>query len=162
VLSTPFTPPSPATLGSPPSQWRDITTQPVNGHNGSGNDIINRYGFSEPSEHAEQIMRRKPLRPQTRRTVSCGSLQVDPSVRQVRVDGRLINMTRKEFDLLHLLASQPETVFTRKQIMARVWGTELTRFSRTIDTHVSSVRKKLGANTWIITVRGVGFRLGGG
>jgi DNA-binding response OmpR family regulator len=124
--------------------------------------LVKPHGFPELTDRAKAITPRTRPQPHTLRTVSHGPLNIDPSIREVRVDGRPINVTHKEFDLLHLLASQPETVFTRKQIMAQTWGAELTRFSRTIDTHVYSLRKKLGANTWIITVRGVGFRLGNG
>jgi DNA-binding response OmpR family regulator len=71
-----------------------------------------------------------------------------------------VDLTRKEFDLLHLLASQPGTVMPRRQLMAQVWDDTWSHRGRTIDTHVSSLRGKLGSSSWIITVRGVGFRLG--
>lgn len=129
---------------------------------GSDDYLVKPYGFRELMARVEAVMRRVRPRPHTVRTFSHGPLHIDCGVREVSLDGRLIDVTRKEFDFLYLLASQPETVFTRKQIMARVWDTEWTRFSRTIDTHVSSIRKKLGASTWIVTVRGVGFRLGRG
>lgn len=129
---------------------------------GSDDYLVKPYGFRELMARVEAVMRR--ARPRARRVpiVSHGPLHIDTGIREVSLDGRLIDVTRKEFDFLCLLASEPDTVFTRKQIMARVWGTEWTRFSRTIDTHVSSIRKKLGARTWITTVRGVGFRLGCG
>jgi DNA-binding response OmpR family regulator len=129
---------------------------------GSDDYLVKPYGFRELMARVDAVMRRVRPRRHTVRTVSHGPLRIDCGVREVSLDGRLVDVTRKEFDFLYLLASQPETVFTRKQIMARVWDTEWTRFSRTIDTHVSSIRKKLGASTWIITVRGVGFRLGRG
>lgn len=72
-----------------------------------------------------------------------------------------MELTRKEFDLLHLLASQPEAVISRRQLMTQVWDDTWSHRGRTIDTHVSSLRGKLGASGWIVTVRGVGFRLGG-
>ncbi|MFK4227995.1 winged helix-turn-helix domain-containing protein, partial [Streptomyces sp. NPDC019890] len=65
-----------------------------------------------------------------------------------------------EFDLLYHLASRPDTVVSRKELMARVWGDTWSR--RTVDTHVCSLRSKLGSADWVITVRGVGFRLGYG
>ena len=64
-------------------------------------------------------------------------------------------LTRKEFDLLCLLASHPETVIPCKQLLHQVWGDTWSR--RTVDTHVSSLRGKLGASGWIVTVRGVGY-----
>jgi DNA-binding response OmpR family regulator len=129
---------------------------------GSDDYLVKPYGFRELMARIEAVMRRARPEPQAVRTISHGSLHLNSGTREVRLDGELINVTRKEFDLLHLLASQPETVFSRKQIMLRVWDTDWSKFSRTIDTHVSSLRNKLGASTWIITVRGVGFRLGRG
>jgi DNA-binding response OmpR family regulator len=129
---------------------------------GSDDYLVKPYGFRELMARIEAVMRR--ARPQLTvvRTISHGPLCIDLGTREIRLDGWLVNVTRKEFDLLYLLASQPETVFSRKEIMSRVWDTEWTRFSRTIDTHVGSLRNKLGASSWIITVRGVGFRLGRG
>lgn len=93
-----------------------------------------------------------------------GELLIHPTVREVRVGGSLVEITRKEFELLHLLASEPDKLFSRAELLQRVWeydsvDSEVTPLaSRTIDTHVSSLRKKLGSPDWIITVRGVGFR----
>lgn len=129
---------------------------------GSGDYLVKPYGFCELMARIEAVMRHIRPRPHAGRTIAHGPLHIDSDAREVRLGSRLINVTRKEFDFLHLLASQPETVFSRKQIMSRVWGTDWTKSSRTIDTHVSSLRGKLGASTWIITVRGIGFRLGRG
>ena len=65
-------------------------------------------------------------------------------------------LTRKEFDLLHLLASQPGVVFSRKEIMAQIWG-DAWGSGRTVDTHVSTLRNKLGDNNLIVTMRGIGY-----
>lgn len=122
--------------------------------------LVKPYGFRELIARIEAVMRRaRPRRPAVQ-TISRGPLRIDFGTREVRINDQLINVTRKEFDLLYLLARQPETVVSRQQIMSTVWDVEWTRCSRTIDTHVNSLRKKLGASTWIITVRGVGFRFG--
>ncbi|MBN6040611.1 response regulator transcription factor [Amycolatopsis sp. 195334CR] len=89
-----------------------------------------------------------------------GPLRVTPQRREVRVGERPVELTRKEFDLLHLLAAEPGRVFTRREIMYVVWNDEWAQSSRTIDTHVSSLRGKLGLTSVIHTVRGVGFRMG--
>lgn len=102
------------------------------------------------------------LQPRATRDLMYGQLHIDFRKREVRLGGRLIDLTATEFDFLGLLARQPETVFSRKEIMARVWHAELTNYSRTIDTHVYNLRRKLESGSWIITVRGVGFRLGRG
>nr|WP_281401028.1 winged helix-turn-helix domain-containing protein [Amycolatopsis umgeniensis] len=96
------------------------------------------------------------------KTLLCGALKIDTRTRRVWVGDREVGLTRKEFDFLHLLASRPETVFSRRLIMSKVWECDDSTGSRTIDTHVSGLRNKLGGSSWIVTVRGVGFRLGNG
>jgi DNA-binding response OmpR family regulator len=129
---------------------------------GSDDYLVKPYGFRELMARIEAVMRRARPQLSAVQTVSHGPLRINVGTREVCINDQPINLTRKEFDLLYLLACQPETVVSRKQIMSKVWDTEWTKFSRTIDTHVSSLRKKLGASTWIATVRGVGFRLGHG
>ena len=73
---------------------------------------------------------------------------------------RRVPTTAKEFDLLRTLASRPADVHTRKALMAGVWHCDARVPSRTLDTHVSSLRAKLGSKNWILNVRGVGYRLG--
>ncbi|WP_327723618.1 winged helix-turn-helix domain-containing protein [Streptomyces europaeiscabiei] len=95
--------------------------------------------------------------------VQHGALRIDLRTREVSVRGKHVRLTRKEFDLLHHLASHPEQVIRREQIMADIWGDGTTRTApsramRTIDTHINSLRSKLGCRTFIETVRGVGFR----
>ena len=91
-----------------------------------------------------------------------GSLYVCPSRHIVRVDGEEIILTLKEFELLCLLLSEQETVFTRAQLLDRIWGYEFDGESRTIDVHVRTLRQKLGdAGDCIKTVRGVGYKIGG-
>lgn len=107
----------------------------------------------------EAVMRRVHPQPPAAQIISRGQLHIDFGIREVRLNDKIINVTCKEFDLLYFLACQSGTVVSRRQIMAKVWGSEWTTFTRTIDTHVCSLRKKLGASTRIITVRGVGFRL---
>ncbi|SER03885.1 DNA-binding response regulator, OmpR family, contains REC and winged-helix (wHTH) domain [Actinokineospora terrae] len=97
-------------------------------------------------------------------TITAGELRIHPTLREVRVGDRVVETTRKEFELLLLLASECERLFSRAELLRRVWeydsvDAEITALaSRTIDTHVSSLRKKLGSPHWIVTVRGVGFR----
>ena len=79
--------------------------------------------------------------------------------RQVLVDGRLLPLTRLEFDLMQFLADNPRRVFTRTQLLTGVWGYEHTG-ERTVDVHVRRLRVKLGSHVPLITtVYGVGYRL---
>lgn len=127
---------------------------------GSDDYLVKPYGFSELVARIEAVMRRVRRNKTDTKPIEYGSLRVLPATREVWVNGRRVRLTRKEFDLLYLLASRPEAVVSRKQIMTDVWNYEKVNSSRTIDTHVSSLRNKLGSSRWIVTVRGVGFRLG--
>ena len=94
-----------------------------------------------------------------------------PAARQHRVAARRTSTVRsssctsKEFDLLALLMSRPDVTFTREQIMSTVWDENYWGSTRTLDTHISTLRRKIGDDTdpptLIVTVRGVGFRFEG-
>jgi DNA-binding response OmpR family regulator len=127
---------------------------------GADDYVVKPYGFRELMARMDAVMRRVHPRPKGARVVIHGPLLIDASTREVHLHGRPVDMTRKEFDLLYLLASHPNSVIPRKRIMQQVWGDSWSR--RTIDTHVSSIRNKLGGSDWIVTVRGVGFRIGHG
>lgn len=121
--------------------------------------VIRPFGLSELIARMEAVVRRvQPPTPPVR-TVRCGSLRIDAGTREVRVDGQLVDLTLKEFQLLQLLASNRDLVVPRKQIMAEIWHEDRVRSSRTLDTHINTLRNKLGASSWITTVRGVGYQL---
>lgn len=88
-----------------------------------------------------------------------GTVLIDLSTRQVTVDGEPVQLTRKEFDLLALLAQRPGVVFRREQIISEVWRTSWEGTGRTLEVHVASLRSKLHLPALIETVRGVGYRL---
>ncbi|MET9482608.1 response regulator transcription factor [Streptomyces sp. NPDC006638] len=88
-----------------------------------------------------------------------GRLTLELLTRRVSVDGGLVQLTRKEFDLLALLAQRPGVVFGREQIISEVWRTSWEGTGRTLEVHVASLRAKLGMPAVIETVRGVGYRL---
>lgn len=91
-----------------------------------------------------------------------GPLWVSPKQHLARVSGRDVSLTRKEFELLRLLLSQPGTVFTRSQLLCEIWGYDFTGESRTVDVHIRTLRQKLGeAGELIETVRGIGYKVGG-
>ncbi|MEV4561186.1 response regulator transcription factor [Kitasatospora sp. NPDC049285] len=127
---------------------------------GSDDYVVKPYGLRELLARIEAVMRRAhPSARPTAPVITHGALRIDTRSREIAMGGRVIPATPKEFDLLHLLASQPGETFSRRQLLRQVWDDEWSR-GRTIDTHVSSLRSKLGASGWIVTVRGVGFRLG--
>ncbi|MFF8845054.1 response regulator transcription factor [Streptomyces sp. NPDC015127] len=88
-----------------------------------------------------------------------GAVVIDLPTRRVSVDGADVQLTRKEFDLLALLAQRPGVVFRREQIISEVWRTSWEGTGRTLEVHVASLRSKLRMPALIETVRGVGYRL---
>jgi DNA-binding response OmpR family regulator len=88
-----------------------------------------------------------------------GELRVDMAGRTVTVAGEDVELTRREFDLLALLATNPGRAFSRPFLLERLWGDDVEVFDRTVDSHVVRLRKKLGpAGGRIATVWGVGYR----
>ncbi|MET9454477.1 response regulator transcription factor [Streptomyces canus] len=88
-----------------------------------------------------------------------GPLAVDRRTRQVWVGEAQVPLTPKEFDLIALLTEDPGAVYSRQQILDRVWDPFYEGPTKTLDVHVASLRRKLGHPAWIQTLRGVGFRL---
>jgi DNA-binding response OmpR family regulator len=90
--------------------------------------------------------------------ISVGPLHIDRGRRQVHLGGTLVHLTPTEFDLLACLAAEPGTVLTREQLLADVWDWPDASGTRTVDSHVRSLRGKLGADV-VRTVHGVGYAL---
>jgi two-component system alkaline phosphatase synthesis response regulator PhoP len=89
--------------------------------------------------------------------IKIGILEIDPVKFEVNIDGRAVVLAKKEFELLHMLASKPGRVFLRNEILNQVWGNEVIVGDRTIDVHIRKVRQKLGVDC-ITTVKGVGYK----
>ena len=93
---------------------------------------------------------------------SLGLLFVSPDRHEVKVGGKDVTLTNKEFELLCLLLRNKGIVLTRATLMDRVWGFESERENRTLDVHIRTLRVKLGeAGSYIETVRGIGYKIGG-
>ncbi len=94
--------------------------------------------------------------------ISCREMKIDIAKRQVSIRGKTLDLTSKEFDILQMLASNPGIVFTREQILDRVWGDESYVVDRAIDVHVRHLRQKTEScedgRRYITTVRGVGYK----
>ena len=96
-------------------------------------------------------------------TVVVGGLVVDAAARQATLDGRVLELSRKEFDLLHYLATRCGRVVTKRQLLADIWAQPYGGADKTVDVHLSWLRRKLGETAqeprYLRTVRGVGVRL---
>ena len=95
-----------------------------------------------------------------------GALEIDSVAREVSVDGQTVELTKLEFDLLDVLAAEPRVVFSRRQLLERVWGPSWFGDDHVVDVHLANVRRKLGDDAanprYVRTVRGVGYRIGEG
>jgi DNA-binding response OmpR family regulator len=95
-----------------------------------------------------------PLQP----VVRIGDVELDATTRRVRVAGELVHLTPIEFDLVHYLAARPGRVSTREELLAQVWGYDVPSGARTVDSHIRTVRRKLGSSV-VRTVHGVGYAI---
>lgn len=86
-----------------------------------------------------------------------GDLKIDQEQFAVILSGKKIDLAKKEFELLHLLASKPGKVFTRDEIFRRIWGPGVIVGTRTIDVHIRKLREKFG-DDYIRTVKGIGYK----
>ncbi len=115
-----------------------------------------------------KVMLRRPRisRPEhvTNPTLRVGTLTVDLDAREVTVAGRVVELTRIEFDLLRVMAAAPRTAFRRRQLIDAVWGADWFGDDHIVDVHVAQLRRKLGDDAsnarFVRTVRGIGYGLG--
>lgn len=89
--------------------------------------------------------------------IDIADLRIDKERVQVEKEGDIIELAKKEFELLVLLVSKPGKVFTREEIFRKVWGTDVIVGNRTIDVHIRKLREKLGSN-YIKTIKGIGYK----
>jgi two-component system response regulator MtrA len=113
-----------------------------------------------PEELVERV-RARLRRPTLARgaVVEVGALRIDLDTHEVHVRGERVDLTRVEFDFLAMLAERPGAALTRRKIAERVLDPERDGSERTLDVHVSRLRKKLGRGTFVETVWGIGYRL---
>ena len=89
-----------------------------------------------------------------------GQLEMDPDAHTVRAEGQRVELTLKEFELLRLFLKHPGRVYSRDQLLEKVWGGDYLGETRTVDVHIGTLRTKLGdCGNYIRTVRGVGYRM---
>ena len=119
------------------------------------------FGVMELVSCVRAVLRRCAPKKEEK-VLKLGGLALDQEKHTVTADGREIVLTYKEFELLHLFLANPGIAFTRDQLFSKVWGETYFGESRTIDTHILTLRQKLGPyGDCIKTVRNVGYRLEG-
>ena len=127
---------------------------------GADDYLCKPFSYPELIARIDAVLRRSSGR-LLRGVLRVGELTVDPSTRTVRVGGRPVALSAKEFALLHTLACDPSRVVPKGELLRDVWGYASIGVSRTVDAHACRLRKKLsvGERRYVGSVRGVGYRL---
>jgi DNA-binding response OmpR family regulator len=126
---------------------------------GADDYVVKPFSIAELLARIDAVLRRTgPLQP--RPVVTVDDVTVDVEARTVTVADRPIDLTRKEFDILAVLATHHGRVVPREQVALYAWQSVFEASSRTMDVHIASLRHKLGRPDLVQTVRGIGYRLG--
>ncbi|TWD82226.1 DNA-binding response OmpR family regulator [Kribbella amoyensis] len=129
---------------------------------GADDYVIKPFSSAQLDARIRAVLRRLGT-DQQHEVVSLGALEIDPRSREVTVDGKPVDLTRKEFDLLLALSRRPGAVVTKRELLAEVWGLPWGGGDRTVDVHLSWLRRKLGETAahprYLHSVRGVGVKL---
>ncbi|MEQ2456938.1 response regulator transcription factor [Flavonifractor hominis] len=123
---------------------------------GADDYVVKPFGIMELQARVKAVLRRTERRGD--RVLTWGNVEIDPAAREVRKDGKLVELTFKEFELLRLLCTRRGVALTRDEILQAVWDYDYTGETRTVDMHVKALRQKLGEDI-ITTVRGVGYKM---
>ena len=127
---------------------------------GADDFVAKPFSYGELRLRIAAMLRRTGER-RGRGKLTVGSLSLDPAARDVRLRGRRIDLSQKEFALLRALMAEPTRVLTKEELLRDVWGFRSLGTTRTLDSHACRLRSKLGADgdRFVVNVWGVGYRL---
>jgi two-component system response regulator RegX3 len=130
---------------------------------GADDYVVKPFSAREVAARIRAVLRRTAPEPETADgRLEVGGVSLDPASHQATADGRPLELSRKEFDVLRLLMQNAGTVVKRERLLEEAWDTNWFGSTKTLDVHVSALRRKLGDDPseprYIHTVRGVGFR----
>jgi two-component system, OmpR family, KDP operon response regulator KdpE len=129
---------------------------------GADDYLVKPFGAGQLDARIRAVLRRGG-KPAAREPIEVGGLRVDPGAREVTMHGVPLELTPREFDLLHYLAARCGTVVTKRELITQVWHLPYGGADKTVDVHLSWLRRKLGESAtepgYLQTVRGVGVKL---
>jgi DNA-binding response OmpR family regulator len=127
---------------------------------GADDYVVKPFHYPELVARITAVLRRARGR-REQGVLQVGELRIDPVSRHVTIEDQSVELSAKEFALLRKLAEEPTRVFTKEELLREVWGFQLMGSTRTLDSHASRLRRKLGSSgrRWIVNVWGVGYRL---
>ena len=129
---------------------------------GADDYVAKPFSMMELLARVKALLRRVEKDEETESGYQIGSLSVSKTRHEVKVEGKVVTLTLKEFELLCLLLENKGRVLTRDQILENIWGYGFDGENRTVDVHIRTLRQKLGTcGEYIETVRGVGYKVGG-
>ena len=132
----------------------------VLGLDSGADDYLSKpFGMMEMVSRIKAVLRRTEPKSEAR-TLSLGKISVNLAEHTVTSDGERVQLTLKEFDMLCLLMENPGRVYTRAQLLSKIWESDYAGETRTVDVHIGTLRTKLGkCGEYIETVRGVGYKM---
>ena len=132
---------------------------------GADDYLSKPFGIRELEARVKALLRRsspEKMEVQPDATLQVGYLSINHVAREVRLQGTPITLSLKEYELLYLLASHPNRVYTREQLLEQIWGYAYSGETRTVDVHIRNLRKKLEKDPekpeYIHTIRGIGYK----
>ena len=157
--ASPWDPGVPVLVVSPRTEELDLARAFEMG----ADDFLSRPArYVELRARLRAVLRRVHHSGISSRPLRVGPLEIDATARKVSINGNPVDLRRLEYELLIQLASAPDRVFGKEELLRLVWGYQSCAATRTVDSHASRLRRKLemhGRGRWVINVWGVGFRL---
>ncbi|MFC7330009.1 response regulator transcription factor [Marinactinospora rubrisoli] len=130
---------------------------------GADDYVVKPFSAAQLDARVRAVLRRLGSEADGDSAVRVGGLRVDPSAREAVLDGRMLDLSPKEFDLLHYLAARAGQVISKKELLTEVWQVPYGGADKSVDVHLSWLRRKLGETAqrprYLQTVRGVGVKL---
>lgn len=126
---------------------RDTENDMLTGFSTGGDDYISKpFSIKEVTARVKAVLRRSGNKeiPEKKKIIEIGELVIDLSGKNVQVNNQAVQLTKKEFEILSMMAKAPNRIFSREDILGRVWQEDGYVLERTVDVHITRLRKKLG------------------